>query len=102
MCSKSYTEWYNPETNSFKMGPAMPVNSVHGLCTAKSVHKSDIIYMAARREPDNLRRFAFNVTSLEFTELTNEDGVEARYAACGVADFSGDDDFVVIGGGNRE
>ncbi len=94
------------------MGPAMPVNSVHGLCTAKAVVDTELIYMAARREPNRLRRFTFNFVSGVFRELPGVDNVDVRYAACGVAEFKSvhpydgsylysSDEFVVVGGGAR-
>ncbi len=96
--SKSFTEWYNPTTGQFEMGPAMPVNSVHGLCTALA--PSGLIYMFARREPGMTRAFTFDPASKTFTEIASLN-VEKRYSACAVVSNPAGrgEDFVVIGGG---
>ncbi len=97
--SKSRTEWYNPATDSFEMGPAMPVNSAYGLCTALA--DSGLIYMAAsaRSEPGITRIFTFDPSTQTFTELPSIN-VEKRYMSCSVLRAgSAKDEFYVIGGG---
>ncbi len=96
-CSKSFTEYYDPATNAFKMGPKMPVNSVHGLCTALGPY-SGLVYMAARREPGKIRAFKFNPEDETFEEIESINGHDARYFACTVVPHWTHEEFLLIGG----
>ncbi len=100
-CSKSFTEYYDPATHTFNIGPAMPVNSVHGLCSALSP-LTGLVYLAARREPGKVRAFTFNTTAETFEEIAYMEGYDVRYAACAVVPDTrqyGQDFFIFVGGG---
>ncbi len=91
------TEWYNPETDQFQLGPSMPVNSVHGLCT--TLAPSGLIYMATRRQPEMTRVFTFNLTSEQFDEAPTLD-CELRYLCCHVMSYPEFPEvFFIFGGG---
>ncbi len=80
------------------MGPKMPVNSVHGLCTALGPY-TGLVYMAARRQPGKIRAFKFNPEDKTFEEIESIDGYDARYFTCVTVPAYAREDFLLIGGG---
>ncbi len=85
----SSTEYYNPTTGIFKLGPPMPENNIHGHCTA--LGPSGIIYLVYGKRPNVELIYAFDPSSRTFMKLVeytinsdNTDNGKLTQMGCGV------------------